>query len=132
MSIRLSFITLLGAAALASAPATSHAQNESRSAQPQPVPAEPTVQQREARPISVDYMNAPLQNVVRGIAAYSGRTIRLSDELGNPAVNISLRDVHWRRALDLILEQQGLVAKDDPNGVIRIDRRESSRNTIRK
>jgi hypothetical protein len=70
--------------------------------------------------------------VIRGLSAFSGRTITVPRDIGNPVVNISLSDVHWRRALDLIVERQGFVAKDDPSGVIMIVRRQPAAEAIKK
>jgi type II secretory pathway component HofQ len=119
MTRPLHLILALGLTVLAVSPAAAQTQSKAS--------AQPEAPRQDDRPISVDYMNAPLRNVLQSLSAFSGRTIVMRDDLGDPAVNASLSDVHWRRALDLILEKEGLVAKDDPSGVIKVDRRDAPR-----
>ena len=117
---------LIVAAALVVSPAALQAQApvKSKAQAASPAASAQTQMSRAAEhPISVEYYNVPLRDVVRRLAAFSGRTIVLRSEIGNPIVNASLGNVHWRRVLDLVLESEGLVARDDKSGIITIERR---------
>ena len=125
---------LIVAAALVIAPAAARAQASAQSRTPArsgaqaatspTAPAEASALRAAEHPISVDYYNVPLRDAVRRLAAFSGRTIVMPSEIGNPIVNASLGNLHWRRVLDLVLESEGLVARDDESGIIRIEKRE--------
>ena len=71
--------------------------------------------------ITVQYQNSPLSQVIRGLAAYSGSTIIVGRDAGDPDVTATLRDVEWRLALDRILAPHALIARSDPTGIIRIE-----------
>src|ERR1044072_1872313 len=60
--------------------------------------------------ITVEYQNDPLSEVVRGFAAFSGRTIGVAPDVGDPLVTAVVLDVDWLAGLDQILETQSLVA----------------------
>src|ERR1043166_2234261 len=72
--------------------------------------------------ITVEYQNAPLREVVRGFAAFSGRTIGVAPDVGDPLVTAVARDVDWVAGFDKILETQPLVARPRGGGVIRVER----------
>ena len=73
--------------------------------------------------ITVEYQNAPLSEVVRGFAAFSGRTIGVAPDVGDPLVTALVRDVDWLVGFDQILETQSLVARPQGAGVVRVERR---------
>jgi len=56
--------------------------------------------------ISLDLENADLVTVLRGLANYSGRNIIVSDNVKG-AITVSLHDVPWEKALDVILRTAG-------------------------
>ncbi|MFN2566405.1 MAG: hypothetical protein ABR499_15525 [Gemmatimonadaceae bacterium] len=78
--------------------------------------------QERAR-ITVEWQNAPLSHVIRAFAAFSGRTIVLAPDVGDPDVTASFQDVDWQRALGIILATRALDARVDASGVIRIEKR---------
>src|SRR5687768_12312203 len=102
MSRRCSILAALTIGVLATSPAAAGAQ----------------VQQVQPAPITVTFHNAPLRDVLKGMAEYSGRTIVMDGEIGNPPVNASFTNVEWRAALDRILEQQQLVMVEDRSGIL--------------
>jgi hypothetical protein len=61
--------------------------------------------------------------VVASFAKYSGRTIVMNGEIGNPAVTAVVRDVEWEVGLNRILAAQGLIATTGSTDIIKIDRR---------
>jgi len=86
-------------------------------------PARPTAQitSRPAnggRLISLDFKEADVVNLLRILAAESGRNIVIGEDVKGK-VSISLRNVPWEQALETILESRGLV-KIEKGDVIRI------------
>ena len=70
------------------------------------------------RPISLDFKDADIANLLRILAAESGRNIVAGEDVKGK-VSISLQNVSWELALDTILEARGL-QKTEKDGVIRI------------
>ena len=82
-----------------------------------PAPAASTPASGE-KLISLDFKDADVVNLLRILAAESGRNIVSGDDVKG-RVSISLKNVTWEQALDTILEVRGL-AKVERDGVIRI------------
>src|SRR5262245_10380747 len=70
------------------------------------------------RLISLDFKDADVVNLLRILAAESGRNIVIGDDVKGK-MSISLRNVAWDLALDTIMESRGLV-KTERDNVIRI------------
>jgi len=70
------------------------------------------------QPITLDFQNADIHNVLRIIADVSGLNIVTSDEVKG-TITIRLKDVPWDQALDVILESKDL-GKMDLGNVVRI------------
>src|SRR6266581_4791847 len=68
--------------------------------------------------ISLDFKDADVVNLLRILAAESGRNIVIGDDVKGK-MSISLRNVAWDLALDTIMEARGLV-KTERDNVIRI------------
>ena len=83
----------------------------------------PAGQAQSPAPITVEFYNAPLRDLIRAFAAYSGRTIVIRSDAGNPEITAAFTNVDWRRALDEILGKHGFVSSDGPDGVIKIEKR---------
>jgi type IV pilus secretin PilQ/predicted competence protein len=81
---------------------------------PAPVVQAPT----DSRLISLDFKDADVVNLLRILAAESGRNIVISDDVRGK-MSISLRNVPWNVALDTVMEARGLV-KTERENVIRI------------
>ncbi|MBI2555421.1 MAG: AMIN domain-containing protein, partial [Candidatus Rokubacteria bacterium] len=71
-----------------------------------------------SRLISLDFKDADIANLLRILAAESGRNIVAGEDVKGK-VSISLQNVSWELALDTILEARGL-QKTEKDGVIRI------------
>ncbi|OGL03482.1 MAG: hypothetical protein A3I03_06165, partial [Candidatus Rokubacteria bacterium RIFCSPLOWO2_02_FULL_68_19] len=71
-----------------------------------------------SRTISLDFKDADIANLLRILAAESGRNIVAGEDVKGK-VSISLQNVSWELALDTILEARGL-QKTEKDGVIRI------------
>jgi type IV pilus assembly protein PilQ len=84
-------------------------------AAPLPVPAAPPESQRL---ISLDFKDADVVNLLRILAAESGRNIVISDDVRGK-MSISLRNVPWSVALETVMEARGLV-KTERDNVVRI------------
>jgi type IV pilus assembly protein PilQ len=68
--------------------------------------------------ISLDFRDADVVNLLRILAAESGRNIVAGDDVKGK-VSVSLHNVTWEQALDTILESRGL-QRLDRGGIIRI------------
>jgi ferric-dicitrate binding protein FerR (iron transport regulator) len=85
--------------------------------------AAPAVAQAQAaRPVTVDFENAPLARVVESFATFSGRTITLAAGLEGRAVTSSVRAMDWELALGQILAAQSLIARPGTGDALRIER----------
>jgi type IV pilus secretin PilQ/predicted competence protein len=87
-------------------------------AAPTTPPAPPASTPAGDKLISLDFKDADVVNLLRILAAESGRNIVVGDDVKG-RVSISLKNVTWEQALDTILEVRGL-AKVEKDGVIRI------------
>ena len=87
-------------------------------AQVPPPPPPPAVAPTGEKLISLDFKDADVVNLLRILAAESGRNIVVGDDVKG-RVSISLKNVTWEQALDTILEVRAL-AKVEREGVIRI------------
>jgi type IV pilus assembly protein PilQ len=74
------------------------------------------------RRITLDFHDIEIRNLLRLIADVSKRNIVVADDV-NGKVTVSLRNVPWDQALDLILKTKGL-DKEELGNVIRIARYE--------
>ena len=72
----------------------------------------------ESKLISLDFKDADILNLLRILAAESGRNIVAGDDVKGK-VSVSLHNVTWEQALDTILETRGL-QRLDRNGIIRV------------
>jgi type IV pilus assembly protein PilQ len=86
---------------------------------PAPAPAGSVIQAPDSqRLISLDFKDADVVNLLRILAAESGRNIVIGDDVRGK-MSISLRNVPWNVALDTVMEARGLV-KTERENVIRI------------
>jgi len=86
---------------------------------PAPVPAVPAPPSTSSqRLISLDFKDADVINLLRILAAESGRNIVIGDDVKGK-MSIALRNVPWELALDTILSARGL-EKVERGGVMRI------------
>ena len=72
--------------------------------------------------ISLDFQNADIHNILRLIREISGKNLIISDRVKGK-VTLSLKEVPWDQALDVILERNNL-ALEESGGVISIDTKE--------
>jgi type IV pilus assembly protein PilQ len=87
-------------------------------ATPAAAPASTQVAGDSHRLISLDFKDADVVNLLRILAAESGRNIVIGDDVRGK-MSISLRNVPWTVALDTVMEARGLV-KTERENVIRI------------
>lgn len=85
---------------------------------PAPPPPSASAPASGEKLISLDFKDADVVNLLRILAAESGRNIVSGDDVKG-RVSISLKNVTWEQALDTILEVRSL-AKVEKDGVIRI------------
>ena len=77
--------------------------------------------------ISVEWQNAALADVVGAFSKFSGRTIVLATDIRSSEVTASVQGLEWWRALDVILDRQALVAREDTAGIIHVENRAPAR-----
>ena len=80
------------------------------------VPAPPSLNGH--KPITLDFKDADVLNVLRILGAEGGRNIVVGEDVKGK-VTVSLRNITWDEALDTILEARAL-QKVDRGSVIRI------------
>jgi type IV pilus assembly protein PilQ len=85
---------------------------------PAPGPKAVITPPAESRLISLDFKDADVVNLLRILAAESGRNIVISDDVKGK-MSISLRNVPWNVALETVMEARGLV-KTERDNVVRI------------
>jgi type IV pilus assembly protein PilQ len=85
---------------------------------PSPPPAPSGQAPSDTKLISLDFKDADVVNLLRILAAESGRNIVAGEDVKGK-VSISLHNVTWERALNTILEARGLT-RLDRNGIIRV------------
>ena len=61
--------------------------------------------------------------MVRAFTTFSGSTVVVAPDVGDPDVTATITNADWRLGLDRILEAHALVARVDSTGAIRIERR---------
>jgi type IV pilus secretin PilQ/predicted competence protein len=83
-----------------------------------PAPLPPAARPAGEKLISLDFKDADIINLLRILAAESGKNIVAGDDVKGK-VSVSLRNVTWEQALDTILETRGL-QKVEKEGVIRV------------
>jgi type IV pilus secretin PilQ/predicted competence protein len=83
-----------------------------------PPPPPPAVRPAGEKLISLDFKDADIINLLRILAAESGKNIVAGDDVKGK-VSVSLRNVTWEQALNTILETRGL-QKVEKEGVIRV------------
>jgi type II secretory pathway component HofQ len=83
------------------------------------VPAESPAQE-QARRISVSWTEAPIADVLRAFAYFSGASI-VAGRGVQGFVTADINDQPWDVALEAVLSTRGLVATEDVNGIIRVE-----------
>lgn len=89
-----------------------------RVAQATPAPAARAPAPTSPRLISLDFKEADVVNLLRILAAESGRNVVIGEDVKGK-MSITLRNVPWELALDTILESRGL-ERVERDGVLRI------------
>ena len=77
--------------------------------------------QSQARRISIQFTNSPIQDVLLAFAAFSGKSIVPGSNIEGQVVTADIRDQPWDVALSSILASRGLVAEENEYGIIRVD-----------
>lgn len=76
--------------------------------------------QEIGRPITVSFNDAPVRDVLFAFADFAGRSIVAGPGVDG-VVSAEIRDQPWDRALEAILATHGLVAREQEDGIIRVD-----------
>lgn len=79
--------------------------------------------------MSVSYTDAPLQLVLNQLARQSGTDIVLSPDVeGN--VNLQLKNVSWRQALNVVVKTSGYEVVEEEGGILRVVTTEDLRDQV--
>ena len=115
-------ISANGAAAAADAPRASVAQAQAAGftgeAPSYALSGAPQKREYTGRRITLDFHDIEIRNLLRLVADVSKKNIIVADDVGGK-VTVSLRNVPWDQALDLVLKTKGL-DKEEMGNVIRI------------
>jgi len=115
-------ISAAGAAAAADAPRASVAQAQAAGftgeAPSYALSGAPQKREYTGRRITLDFHDIEIRNLLRLVADVSKKNIIVADDVGGK-VTVSLRNVPWDQALDLVLKTKGL-DKEEVGNVIRI------------
>ena len=90
---------------------------------PVPAPTKLSLQQQPSQqpPITVNFQDTDIRDVIASFAAFSGRTIVVGKDVTG-TVTAEIRNQPWDVALRAILQGQGLAASEDPSsGIITVD-----------
>ena len=79
--------------------------------------------------VSMEFFGSDLREVLDFLAKQSGSNIIISAQVGGK-VTLSLRNVHWRQALDTIVKTAGFVAVEEEGNIIRIVTKQSLRDQL--
>ncbi len=82
--------------------------------------AEQQLPQSQQPAITVSYDNANISDVIAGFAAFSGKSIVVGKDV-DATVTATITNQPWDIALQQILQAQGLSAREDHPGIIRVD-----------
>lgn len=77
-------------------------------------------QQSQERPITVNFQDVDIRDVITSFASYSGRTIVVGKGVTG-IITASIKDQPWDVAMRSILRSQGLSAVEDAAGIITVD-----------
>jgi type II secretory pathway component HofQ len=73
--------------------------------------------------MTVRFEDASIQDVAQTFAEFTGLSVVVHREVGEPRVTAEIRNMPWQDALKSILDAHNLVALRDTPGVIRIQKR---------
>ncbi|OOY53983.1 hypothetical protein BOW16_01785 [Solemya velum gill symbiont] len=80
----------------------------------EPVSAAPTASTVDSGKLSLNFQDIEVRSVLQLLADFTGLNMVVSDSVvGN--VTLRLKDVHWRKALDIILRTKNLTMREDGN-----------------
>jgi ferric-dicitrate binding protein FerR (iron transport regulator) len=71
--------------------------------------------------ISVSYQAAPVSEVASGFARFSHQPIVVAPEVGSRLISGDIENGEWLPALDQLLGAQGLIARPDSGGMLRVE-----------
>ena len=71
--------------------------------------------------VTVSYQAAPVTDVVSSFARFAHQPIAVAPDVGGRLITGSIENTAWLPALDQLLEAQGLVARPDSGGVLRVE-----------
>ncbi len=108
-------------ATAATVAATASDEIEPTPADPPPMKLTPAQQPSTQPPITVNFQDTDIRDVIASFASFAGRTIVVGKDVTG-TVTAEIRNQPWDVALRAILQGQGLAASEDPiSGIITVD-----------
>ncbi len=77
-------------------------------------------QEPQQPPITVEFRNTPIVDVLSTFADFSGRSVVPGQGVGTQTITAAIRGQPWDEAMRAILEGQGLTATELPSGIIMV------------
>jgi type IV pilus assembly protein PilQ len=93
---------------------------EAVAAREAPTPEPAAAAQSQQPPITATWDEANISDVVAGFAAFSGKSIIVGREV-TATITATIKNQPWDVAFQQILQSQGLSAREDYDGIIRVD-----------
>jgi len=79
-----------------------------------------SVEPSQEAPVSVEFRDTPIQDVIQFFAMHSGRSI-VAGQGVEGLITATIEDQPWREALEAILEVNGFKAQELASGIVRVD-----------
>jgi type IV pilus assembly protein PilQ len=117
------------AVALASVPGSDQAGTQVPVSRPPPAPVIQAPPQPQQRPITVEFRNTPIGDVLALFADFSGRSIVPGQGVAAQTITATIQGQPWDEAMRAILAGQGLAARELPTGIIMVTSLEAQRRT---
>ncbi len=92
-----------------------------KQALPKKAPAPPTrTDDGAGRLVDLSFKEAPVAKVIAEIARLSGQDVLIVPGAGKDKITVRLHDVPWKKALEMVAKDQGLVVHYEAHNIIRV------------
>lgn len=101
--------------------ATKAAAPKVRETAPPPAPVSYQQQRRREPPISVTFVDEPINNVLAAFAEHANRSIVAAPEVASRTINAEIKDQPWDLALQAIASAYGMTVREDEAGILIVE-----------
>jgi len=85
------------------------------------LPPSAAAAKRQEPPISVTFVDQPINDVLASFAELSGRSIVAAPDISGIIVNAEIKNQPWDLALQAILDSRGLIATEQESGILIVE-----------